>query len=477
MRHTAGRRLRRVAVALASALASVLASALASVSARAQLTPTLDASVGPARAGGADSVPLSALSPALRVDLSRLAIGASGDVPLTGALRGVAGRAALLAAAPVGGGWRLATGAAVERSARWGALASWRGGLTSQLAYVHGAGGAWLGVEGSRVDAVGGAQPFRGVAVPNGSTVPMTDTSARAYTRVLDPAAYRATALSLGAWRSLGSWVGALTVRAGMQRVPGRPPSLRELRDSVFFCCDTLRIADSIAVLSRWAPRTQMIGDSGTASARRRLSELEARLAWTRGRVAVLGAAGVQLAGWAGTHLSQGPNTASLAWATVDGTVALGRTAAVTFGAGTRPPAVDLAALLSGAPSPAVGRARYASLGVRLSSGLFQRPALPPSVRPAAAAFALAPATERGQYTLRVRVPAARVVELSGDFTKWRPVSMQRGGADVWEVVLPIAPGTHRVSIRVDGDAWTAPPGLARVADDFDGSAGVLVVP
>jgi hypothetical protein len=138
---------------------------------------------------------------------------------------------------------------------------------------------------------------------------------------------------------------------------------------------------------------------------------------------------------------------------------------------------VDVAALLAGATSPAGGRARYASVGVRFSPTLFQRPALPPAVRPAAAAFTLAPAAERGQFTLRVHVPAARVIELSGDFTKWHPVAMQRVSADAWEVVLPIERGTHHVSIRVDGDAWTAPPGLARVTDDFDGSAGVLVVP
>jgi hypothetical protein len=184
----------------------------------------------------------------------------------------------------------------------------------------------------------------------------------------------------------------------------------------------------------------------------------------------------MRLADWARDRWSQGPNTASIAWATVDATVAVGHLAAVTLGAGTRPPAVDVAALLAGVPAPAGGRARYASIGVRLSPSLFQRPALPPAVRPSAAAFAVSPAAERGQYTVRVRVSAARSVELSGDFTHWRPVAMQRVSADAWVATLPIVPGTHEVSIRVDGDAWTAPPGLTRVADDFDGSAGVLVV-
>jgi hypothetical protein len=283
-------------------------------------------------------------------------------------------------------------------------------------------------------------------------------------------------ALTFGAWRSRGDWIGTLALRAGVQSIPGRPPTLRDSRVTVTFY-DTTRVGDSVIVTPRTTVGDIVTGDSGVAGAVRRLTEAETRVAWTHGHVAIVGAAGLRLADWTRDRWTQGPNTATIGWASMDATVALGRYAALTLGAGTRPPALDLAALLAGTASPAGGRARYASIGVRLSPALFQRPALPPAVRPAAATFALAPAAERGTYTLRVRVPAARLVELSGDFTKWQPVTMQRASADGWEVVLPIARGTHQVSIRVDGDAWTAPPGLVRVADDFDGSAGVLVVP
>jgi hypothetical protein len=71
----------------------------------------------------------------------------------------------------------------------------------------------------------------------------------------------------------------------------------------------------------------------------------------------------------------------------------------------------------------------------------------------------------------------ARTVEISGDVTAWRPRAMQRLTADEWESVIAMPRGTHHLSIRVDGDAWHAPPGLAAVADDFDGTAGVVVVP
>ena len=45
-----------------------------------------------------------------------------------------------------------------------------------------------------------------------------------------------------------------------------------------------------------------------------------------------------------------------------------------------------------------------------------------------------------------------------------------------WEAVLPIAPGTYRVSLRVDGSPWSAPPGLVAVTDEFNGEVGLVVI-
>jgi hypothetical protein len=39
-----------------------------------------------------------------------------------------------------------------------------------------------------------------------------------------------------------------------------------------------------------------------------------------------------------------------------------------------------------------------------------------------------------------------------------------------------IAPGMHRVAIRVNGDEWTPPPGVSTVPDEFQGTVGVIVV-
>jgi hypothetical protein len=91
-----------------------------------------------------------------------------------------------------------------------------------------------------------------------------------------------------------------------------------------------------------------------------------------------------------------------------------------------------------------------------------------------------------GARVLRVLVPGARRVELMGDFTDWTPVALApldrraagrgRDGDDVWLAELVIAPGVHRVNVRVDGGPWRPPPGLSVVRDEFGGEVGLLVV-
>jgi hypothetical protein len=82
----------------------------------------------------------------------------------------------------------------------------------------------------------------------------------------------------------------------------------------------------------------------------------------------------------------------------------------------------------------------------------------------------------QGLRVLTVRVPGARRVELMGDFTDWLPVSLERVSAEDWRLALAVAPGVHRVNIRVDGGEWLVPPGLTAVRDEFGGAVGLLVV-
>jgi len=115
----------------------------------------------------------------------------------------------------------------------------------------------------------------------------------------------------------------------------------------------------------------------------------------------------------------------------------------------------------------------YASLGVRFERGKrqqvdwYQPPDLP--------AFRV-DTIAGGARVIRVRAPRALKVELSADFTDWTPLPMRALAGGAWELVLPIAAGTYRVSVRVDGGPWTAPPGLVPVADEFNGEVGVVVI-
>jgi hypothetical protein len=118
---------------------------------------------------------------------------------------------------------------------------------------------------------------------------------------------------------------------------------------------------------------------------------------------------------------------------------------------------------------------RYASIGLRLTT---------PSAR--ARPVARGAAARDGDFTLlsgagnvrtlRLVAPGARRVELMGDFTEWNAVPLENVSKDTWETTLHIQPGTYRVSVRLDGGAWGAPPGIPAQSDEFNGVVGVVVV-
>ena len=81
-----------------------------------------------------------------------------------------------------------------------------------------------------------------------------------------------------------------------------------------------------------------------------------------------------------------------------------------------------------------------------------------------------------GARNIEVGARGAQRVELMADFTDWSPVELERDG-DVWRFERAIPPGLHRVAIRIDGGAWTAPANLPRVNDDLGGVVGLISVP
>ncbi len=92
-----------------------------------------------------------------------------------------------------------------------------------------------------------------------------------------------------------------------------------------------------------------------------------------------------------------------------------------------------------------------------------------------AAAFSVLP-TGPQQCTITLRAPGAKTVEIAGDFNGWRPVPLSLASPDVWQVTIGLSEGTYRMNVRIDGGAWTAPPGTVTVTDDFGGTVGLVQV-
>jgi hypothetical protein len=77
---------------------------------------------------------------------------------------------------------------------------------------------------------------------------------------------------------------------------------------------------------------------------------------------------------------------------------------------------------------------------------------------------------------LQVHIIGVETVELMGDFTDWQPVAMVQRGRDLWEALVPVAPGVHQLDVRVDNGKWLPPPGTPTMRDGFNGEVGVLVI-
>ncbi len=77
-------------------------------------------------------------------------------------------------------------------------------------------------------------------------------------------------------------------------------------------------------------------------------------------------------------------------------------------------------------------------------------------------------------YRFQLQVPDANKVEIAGDFSNWEPVVLRKTAPDIWQTKMPIQPGTHRISIRLDQREWRTPPGLVAQDDEFGRSVGMF---
>jgi hypothetical protein len=121
---------------------------------------------------------------------------------------------------------------------------------------------------------------------------------------------------------------------------------------------------------------------------------------------------------------------------------------------------------------------RFASVGIRIAARRERQPDLPPSSNgdhtADARAFELRPSRD-GAHRIRVHAPGASSVEVMGTFSEWRPLRLTREGGGWWSVTVSLGRRSHEVNLRVNGGAWTVPPGLTPLRDEFGGAVGLLV--
>ncbi|HEX6965882.1 MAG TPA: glycogen-binding domain-containing protein [Gemmatimonadaceae bacterium] len=160
------------------------------------------------------------------------------------------------------------------------------------------------------------------------------------------------------------------------------------------------------------------------------------------------------------------------AWGNASATLWLSRRMALVAGGGR----------YASDPVQSLPGGRYFTLSLRLGTRPVayptvhvRRPARVPA-RPGAARAVDVRDGSDGQRIVRIQVADAERVELMGDFTDWRPVSLVNTFRDDWEIALPIAPGTHYINVRIDGGDWSVPATIPSMADDFNGRVGVLIV-
>ena len=132
---------------------------------------------------------------------------------------------------------------------------------------------------------------------------------------------------------------------------------------------------------------------------------------------------------------------------------------------------------------------RYASFALRLPNGrlpAFRRPPPPPPPPPprtpdVPVSFRLALVTGPALDSVSIRevrvwAPGAQVVELMADFVDWIPVPLIRQSNGEWRGYYRIAPGLHRLNIRIDGVGLDTPENWPREKDEFQGTVALVLV-
>ncbi len=151
------------------------------------------------------------------------------------------------------------------------------------------------------------------------------------------------------------------------------------------------------------------------------------------------------------------------AWAEVDATAWMfPRTAIVMSGGRTLED-----------PVRGIPRTTFVSVALRVTAQPHQTIARRPEP---VGARVLVHRLDEARRRIEIRGVSGSRVEVMGDFTDWTPVALELAG-DVWSFERTIAPGLHRIALRVDGGEWSAPVNLPRATDDLGGVVGLITVP
>jgi hypothetical protein len=257
---------------------------------------------------------------------------------------------------------------------------------------------------------------------------------------------------ALAGSRSLGGAIGGGV--GGTTHAATSSPIYQGLADGWWSLADE-RLSISAALTSTHATFTDSSRFARTA---RPISYTDLAAGWQHDR------GGLSLAASGGIRGQGSAFDRTDAWGAIDATAWVAPRTAIAASVGR-----TLADLVRGVPST-----RYLSVAIRVSSRSHVT-ILSRGVDVAGPRLSIEPGAG-GERRIDVRLRSAQRVELMADFTDWTPIELERDG-DVWRLKREIPPGLHRVAIRIDGGAWTAPANLPRVNDDLGGVVGLVSVP
>jgi hypothetical protein len=194
-----------------------------------------------------------------------------------------------------------------------------------------------------------------------------------------------------------------------------------------------------------------------------RYTDTQAGVTWKTPRAELGATAGFR----SGSRLPSTPGEASV-WGGISIAIPVASRASVVASGGTYP--LDFT---QGFPA-----GRYVSIGMRFSAAPSTVSSAPMPGVPASGITRFdVRRLDDTRIVIELRAPSAHSVEITGDVTQWDPQPFHSEGNGRFSIELPVTAGTSEINVRVDGGAWTVPPGLTVVKDEFGTPVGILVVP